>query len=103
MSSFKSGDKNQPVLQVGEWGVAPFICYEIVYAEQVRRMVRDSDFLIAISNDGWFGTSFGPWQHLQIAQFRAKEAGRYVIRATNTGVTAFINEKKRSGGSSTTI
>ena len=93
MSSFKSGDDNQPVLQVGEWGVAPFICYEIVYAEQVRRMVRDSDFLITISNDGWFGTSIGPWQHLQIAQFRAKEAGRYVIRATNTGVTAFINEK----------
>jgi len=93
MSSFKSGDENQPVLQVGEWGVAPFICYEIVYAEQVRRMVRDSDFLITISNDGWFGTSFGPWQHLQIAQFRAKEAGRYVIRATNTGITAFINEK----------
>lgn len=93
MSNFKSGDDNQPVLQVGEWGVAPFICYEIVYAEQVRRMVRDSDFLITISNDGWFGTSIGPWQHLQIAQFRAKEAGRYVIRATNTGVTAFINEK----------
>lgn len=93
MSNFKQGDDNQPVLQVGEWGVAPFICYEIVYAEQVRRMVRDSDFLITISNDGWFGTSFGPWQHLQIAQFRAKESGRYVIRATNTGITAFINEK----------
>ncbi|NLQ16042.1 apolipoprotein N-acyltransferase [Marinomonas sp. M1K-6] len=93
MSSFKSGDENQPVLQVGEWGIAPFICYEIVYAEQVRRMVRDSDFLITISNDAWFGTSFGPWQHLQIAQFRAKESGRYVIRATNTGITAFINEK----------
>ncbi|QUX96413.1 apolipoprotein N-acyltransferase [Marinomonas sp. CT5] len=93
LSGFKPGEENQPVLQVGEWGVAPFICYEIVYAEQVRRMVRDSDFLITISNDGWFGTSFGPWQHLQIAQFRAKEAGRYVIRATNTGITAFINEK----------
>lgn len=93
ISSFKSGDDNQPVLQVGEWGAAPFICYEIVYAEQVRRIVRDSDFLITISNDGWFGTSFGPWQHLQIAQFRAKEAGRYLIRATNTGITAFINEK----------
>ncbi|MBR7888957.1 apolipoprotein N-acyltransferase [Marinomonas sp. A79] len=93
MSSFKSGDDNQPVLQAGEWGIAPFICYEIVYAEQVRQMVRDSDLLITISNDGWFGTSFGPWQHLQIAQFRAKETGRYVIRATNTGITAFIDEK----------
>lgn len=93
MSAFKSGDSNQPVLQVGEWGIAPFICYEIVYAEQVRKMVRDSDFLITISNDAWFGSSIGPWQHLQIAQFRAKESGRYVIRATNTGITAFINEQ----------
>ncbi len=93
MSAFKSGDSNQPVLQVGEWGIAPFICYEIVYAEQVRKMVRDSDFLITISNDAWFGSSIGPWQHLQIAQFRAKESGRYVIRATNTGITAFIDEQ----------
>ena len=93
ISNFKAGDSNQPVLQVGEWGIAPFICYEIVYAEQVRRIVRDSDFLITISNDGWFGTSFGPWQHLQIAQFRAKEAGRYLIRATNTGITAFVDER----------
>ncbi|MBJ7539944.1 apolipoprotein N-acyltransferase [Marinomonas sp. C1424] len=93
ISGFEAGDSNQPVLQVGEWGVAPFICYEIVYAEQVRKMVRDSNFLVTISNDGWFGTSFGPWQHLQIAQFRAKETGRYVIRATNTGVSAIINEK----------
>ena len=95
ISGFKPGDDNQPVLQVGEWGVAPFICYEIVYPEQVRKMVRDSDFLITISNDAWFGASIGPWQHLQIAQFRAKEAGRYVIRATNTGVTAFIDEQGR--------
>ncbi|MCV2402441.1 apolipoprotein N-acyltransferase [Marinomonas sp. C2222] len=93
ISAFKSGEKNQPVLQVGEWGIAPFICYEIVYAEQVRSMVRDSDVLITISNDAWFGSSIGPWQHLQIAQFRAKEAGRYVIRSTNTGLTAIINER----------
>ncbi|WP_082825359.1 apolipoprotein N-acyltransferase [Marinomonas sp. TW1] len=93
LSNFQSGDDNQPVLQAGEWGIAPFICYEIVYPEQVRKMVRDSDLLITISNDGWFGTSFGPWQHLQIAQFRAKETGRYVIRGTNTGITAVINEQ----------
>lgn len=93
MSSFSAGDKNQPVLQLREWGAAPFICYEIVYPELVRQMVRDSDFLITISNDGWFGDSIGPLQHLQIAQFRAKESGRYVIRATNTGVSAVINSQ----------
>ncbi|GAB3484481.1 apolipoprotein N-acyltransferase [Marinomonas epiphytica] len=93
ISGFVPGDDNQPALQVREWAAAPFICYEIVYSEQVRNMVRDSDFLITISNDGWFGASIGPWQHLQIAQFRAKEAGRYVVRATNTGLTAIINEQ----------
>ncbi len=92
MSMFSAGDKNQPVLQAREWGVAAFICYEIVYPELVRSLVKDSDFLVTISNDGWFGDSIGPIQHLQIAQFRAKESGKYVIRSTNTGISAVINQ-----------
>lgn len=95
MTSFKKGEINQPTLQVGEWAVSSFICYEIVYPELVRSMVRDSDLLLTISNDGWFGESIGPLQHLQIAQFRAKESGRYLIRATNTGVTAIMDEQGR--------
>ena len=91
MSQFRKGPSNQPTLQAGELSVAPFICYEVVYPELVRSMVRDSDVLLTISNDGWFGHSIGPLQHLQIAQFRAKEAGRYMIRATNTGVSAIID------------
>ena len=93
MTSFRKGESNQPNLQVGEWAISSFICYEIVYPELVRGMFRDSDILLTISNDGWFGESIGPLQHLQIAQFRAKESGRYLIRATNTGVTAIMNEK----------
>ncbi|MBM6549689.1 apolipoprotein N-acyltransferase [Marinomonas ostreistagni] len=93
MSQFKKGPANQPTLQAGEISVAPFICYEVVYPELVRSMVRDSDVLLTISNDAWFGDSIGPLQHLQIAQFRAKESGRYMIRATNNGVTAIINER----------
>ena len=92
MSQFSKGEANQPTLQAGELSVAPFICYEVVYPDLVRSMVRGSDVLLTISNDGWFGDSIGPLQHLQIAQFRAKEAGRYMIRVTNTGVTAIINE-----------
>lgn len=92
MSSFSPGKEHQPDLNVGPWKAAPFICYEIVYPEQVRKRVHDSDFLITISNDGWFGASIGPWQHLQIAQFRAKETGRYLIRSTNTGVSAIVDE-----------
>jgi len=93
MASFKKGEVNQPSLQVGEWAISSFICYEIVYPELVRSMVRDSDLLLTVSNDGWFGNSIGPLQHLQIAQFRAKESGRYLIRLTNTGVTAIMNEQ----------
>lgn len=92
MSQFHKGPINQPTLQAGELSIAPFICYEVVYPDLVRSMVRDSDVLLTISNDGWFGDSIGPLQHLQIAQFRAKESGRYMIRATNTGVSAIINE-----------
>lgn len=91
MSMFSAGEPNQPVLQARGWGVAAFICYEIVYPELVRSLVKDSDFLITVSNDGWFGHSIGPIQHLQIAQFRAKETGRYVVRSTNTGISAIIN------------
>lgn len=91
MSQFRKGPANQPTLQAGELSIAPFICYEVVYPDLVRSMVRDSDVLLTISNDGWFGHSIGPLQHLQIAQFRAKEAGRYMIRATNTGVSAIID------------
>lgn len=93
MSQFKRGPANQPTLQAGEISVAPFICYEVVYPDLVRAMVRDSDVLLTISNDAWFGDSIGPLQHLQIAQFRAKEAGRFMIRSTNNGVTAIINER----------
>jgi apolipoprotein N-acyltransferase len=49
--------------------------------------------LVNVSNDGWFGDSIAPHQHLQIARVRAAEAGRYMLRATNTGVTAVIDNQ----------
>jgi len=50
---------------------------------------------VSLSNDGWFGDSLGPHQHLQIARVRAAESGRWMLRATNTGITALIDPQGR--------
>jgi apolipoprotein N-acyltransferase len=93
MSAFSAGPKNQQPLQAGGFRVAPYICYEIVYPDLVAQTARDADLLITISNDSWFGDSIGPLQHLQMAQMRALENGRYLIRGTNNGVSAIINHR----------
>lgn len=97
MSSFKQGDEKQPLLKVEKneqlFLIAPFICYEIVYPEFVANMAKESDLLITISNDAWFGDSLGPKQHMAIAQMRALETQRYLLRSTNTGITALVNHK----------
>ena len=93
MSAFTPGATNQPPLRAGSYRVAPFICYEVVYPDQVALSARNADLLITISNDSWFGNSIGPLQHLQIAQMRALENGRYMIRGTNNGVSAIIDHR----------
>ncbi|WP_248769581.1 apolipoprotein N-acyltransferase [Pseudomonas sp. MWU12-2345] len=91
MSDFARGPADQPLLQAKGYQIAPFICYEVVYPEFAASLSARSDLLLTISNDTWFGTSIGPLQHLQMAQMRALEAGRWMIRATNNGVTGLIN------------
>ncbi len=73
--------------------IAVSICYEIVYPDLIAELARDSSVLITISNDAWFGDSKGPIQHFQMARLRAVETGRYLIRATNNGITAFVDPK----------
>ncbi|MDP0561624.1 MAG: apolipoprotein N-acyltransferase [Candidatus Endonucleobacter sp. (ex Gigantidas childressi)] len=91
MSSFSTGADNQPELTVGKTVIAPYICYEVVYPDFVARMAQDTGLLITISNDSWFGKSIGPEQHFQMARMRAIETGRYMIRGTNNGITALID------------
>jgi len=91
MSDFARGPSDQALLQAKGYQIAPFICYEVVYPEFAAGLSAQSELLLTVSNDTWFGTSIGPLQHLQMAQMRALEAGRWMIRATNNGVSGLIN------------
>ncbi len=93
MSQFVPGPQKQAPLSATGLKISPFICYEIVYPNMVANGALVSDLLLTISNDSWFGQSIGPIQHLQIAQMRALENGRYLIRGTNNGITAIIDER----------
>lgn len=69
-----------------------FICYESIFADEVRQFARlGADVLVNISDDGWYGDTSAPWQHLNIARMRAIENDRWLLRDTNTGITAVID------------
>ncbi|NVK26228.1 MAG: apolipoprotein N-acyltransferase [Gammaproteobacteria bacterium] len=92
MSSFSRGQYQQENLVANGLNITPAICFEIAFSNQLRANVyQDSDFILTVSNDAWFGDSHGPWQHLQIAQMRALEFAKPVVRVTNNGITAFIS------------
>ena len=93
MSGFSRGASDQVLLKIKQQHLGAAICYEVAYPNLTRRNASQSDFLVTVSNDAWFTGTAGPLQHLQMVQMRAKENGRWFIRATNTGVTAIINHQ----------
>lgn len=90
-SSFKLPQGEQSNLRINGTRLASAICYEIAYPELVRRSARESEVLLTVSNDTWFGHSIAPDQHMQIARMRAVENGRWLIRSTNNGISALVN------------
>ena len=93
--SYSRGSDNQSPLRVRGHNLGAAVCYEVAYPDTTRKNAINTDFLLTISNDAWFGSSAGPLQHLQMVQMRALENGRWFMRATNTGVTAIIDHKGR--------
>jgi apolipoprotein N-acyltransferase len=91
MSNFAAGGERQRPLQSGPFRIGVSICYEDAYASEVRKSLPAANLLVNVSDDSWFGDSIAPHQHLQISRTRALEAGRYLLRATNTGISAIID------------
>ncbi|MCM2131159.1 apolipoprotein N-acyltransferase [Larsenimonas rhizosphaerae] len=90
MSNFKAGPAAPAPLMADGLKLGVAICYEIVYPDLVRQRAATSDVLLTVSNDSWFGHSIGPLQHMQMAQLRALENNRYLLRATSNGMTAIV-------------
>jgi apolipoprotein N-acyltransferase len=89
------GAHDQPPLVVDGERLGVTICYEDVFGAEQLHYMQDATLLVNVSNDGWFGESIAIPQHLQIARVRAAEAGRYLLRAANRGVTAVIDQHGR--------
>lgn len=93
MSDLTPGAVDQPLPVVRGVRVGASICYEADFARDIRPSLPEAGFLVNVSNDSWFGDSLAPHQNLQMAQVRSLEFGRPMVRATNTGISAFINER----------
>jgi len=89
-SDFTRGAARQPPLQAAGLRLAATVCYEDAYGSSMLAVLRTADALVNVTNDAWFGHSSARYQHFQIARMRALEAGRYMVRAANDGVSAVI-------------
>jgi apolipoprotein N-acyltransferase len=89
-SDFTPGPAVQPPLPVAHLELGTTVCYEDAYGSSMLQVLPRADALVNVTNDAWFGHSSARYQHLQIARMRALEAGRYMVRAANDGISAVI-------------
>ena len=91
--SFSRGNIREPINIKNDkinLSLLPLICYEIIYSGKLSKN-KNFDYIINISEDGWFGSSIGPKQHFAHSIFRSVESGKYIIRSANNGISAVIN------------
>lgn len=91
MSGFSRGNDDQPVLVAAGQPLAPSVCYEDTFGEEVIDFLPRATLLVNGSNNGWYGDSFAPPQHLQMSRMRAAETARPLLRATTNGITAIVD------------
>ncbi|PKM10438.1 MAG: apolipoprotein N-acyltransferase [Gammaproteobacteria bacterium HGW-Gammaproteobacteria-3] len=91
LGNFASGGDDQKLLMAAGYRFITSICYEDVFPLVSVKVLEQAAFLVNVTNDAWFGDSIEPYQHMQIARMRAIETGRYLLRATNTGLTGIVD------------
>tara|TARA_Y100000287_G_scaffold131119_1_gene106271 strand:- start:698 stop:2176 length:1479 start_codon:yes stop_codon:yes gene_type:complete len=91
MSSLTEGGANQGLLEVRGYRILGMICFDIAFPLSYLEEVRQSDFIVNISNDTWFGSSYGPYQHLQIVRARALESNKWIARGTSDGISTIVD------------
>lgn len=87
------GEKYKPIRVSGLPLMSGAICYESIFPKEILNPKEKADILLILANDGWYGISAGPYQHLAAAQMRAVEEGITVLRSANTGISAAIDDK----------
>jgi len=92
-ADFTPGKPGQPLLHAAGYPVGTSICFEVAFGRLIAAALPEAALLVNVSNDGWFGNSLAPHQHLEIARVRALETGRPLLRATNTGISAIIDHR----------
>lgn len=97
-SGWAAGDARRLMSLPGLPAFLPLICYEIVYSGGLGAPIKDAGFLLVLTNDAWFDGSFGPEQHFHHARLRAVEEGKGMVRAANSGVSAFVDPLGRIEG-----
>ena len=88
--SFSSGNTRVPI-SLNKFNFIPLICYEIIFSGKINKSNQNYDFILNISEDGWFGNSIGPYQHFSHSIFRSIEEGKPIIRSSNNGISAFVS------------
>jgi apolipoprotein N-acyltransferase len=88
---FLAGDRHRLFTIPGTPSVLPLICYEVIFPGELRSSEQRPGWIVNLTNDGWFGNSSGPYQHLQQARVTAIEQGLPLVRAANTGISAVVD------------
>jgi apolipoprotein N-acyltransferase len=96
---FLAGDRHRLITVPGAPSALPLICYEIIFPGELRSAEERPGWIVNVTNDGWFGNSSGPYQHLQQARVTAIEQGLPLARAANTGISAVVDPVGRIVGS----